>query len=66
MTAAPLADTLARCRNSDALTALIREDATQSMPPYELWLRGRDDILGWWVGPGAGCPNVTDLARGRR
>ena len=22
----------------DALTALIREDATQSMPPYELWL----------------------------
>ncbi len=39
----------------DALTALIREDATQSMPPYELWLSGRDDILGWWVGPGAGC-----------
>ena len=39
----------------DALTALIREDATQSMPPYELWLRGRDDILGWWTGPGAGC-----------
>ena len=39
----------------DALTALIRDDATQSMPPYELWLRGRDDILGWWTGPGAGC-----------
>ena len=39
----------------DALTSLIREDATQSMPPYELWLSGRDDILGWWVGPGAGC-----------
>jgi len=37
------------------LTSLIREDAIQSMPPYELWLRGRDDILGWWVGPGAGC-----------
>jgi RNA polymerase sigma-70 factor (ECF subfamily) len=37
------------------LTSLIREDATQSMPPYELWLRGRDHILGWWVGPGAGC-----------
>ena len=35
----------------DALTALIHEDATQSMPPYELWLRGREDILGWWVGP---------------
>jgi RNA polymerase sigma-70 factor (ECF subfamily) len=39
----------------DALTALIHEDATQSMPPYELWLTGRRDVLGWWVGPGAGC-----------
>src|SRR5215211_7697228 len=39
----------------DALTSLIHEDATQSMPPYELWLRGRDDIFGWWVGRGAGC-----------
>jgi RNA polymerase sigma-70 factor (ECF subfamily) len=39
----------------DALTSLIQEDATQSMPPYELWLSGRDDILRWWVGPGAGC-----------
>jgi RNA polymerase sigma-70 factor (ECF subfamily) len=39
----------------DALTSLIHEDATQSMPPYDLWLSGRDDILGWWVGPGAGC-----------
>ena len=38
-----------------ALTSLIHEDATQSMPPYDLWLAGRDDILGWWVGPGAGC-----------
>jgi RNA polymerase sigma-70 factor (ECF subfamily) len=39
----------------DALTSLIHEDATQSMPPFDLWLRGRDDILTWWVGPGAGC-----------
>ena len=39
----------------DALTALIREDATQSMPPYDMWLRGRDDILTWWFGPGIGC-----------
>src|SRR5437588_11986011 len=29
----------------DSLTSLIREDATQSMPPYDLWLRGRDDIF---------------------
>jgi RNA polymerase sigma-70 factor (ECF subfamily) len=39
----------------DALTSLIKEDATQSMPPYDLWLRGRDHILEWWVGPGADC-----------
>jgi RNA polymerase sigma-70 factor (ECF subfamily) len=39
----------------EALTSLIREDATQSMPPYDLWLRGRDDIFTWWLGPGIGC-----------
>jgi RNA polymerase sigma-70 factor (ECF subfamily) len=39
----------------DALTALIQEDATQSMPPFDLWLRGRDDIFTWWFGPGIGC-----------
>jgi RNA polymerase sigma-70 factor (ECF subfamily) len=38
-----------------ALTALIHEDATQSMPPFDMWLAGRDDILAWWVGPGIGC-----------
>ena len=25
------------------------------MPPFDLWLSGRDDILTWWVGPGNGC-----------
>jgi RNA polymerase sigma-70 factor (ECF subfamily) len=39
----------------NALTSLIREDATQSMPPYDLWLSGRDDIFAWWLGPGIGC-----------
>jgi RNA polymerase sigma-70 factor (ECF subfamily) len=39
----------------EALTALIQEDATQSMPPFDLWLRGRDDIFTWWFGPGIGC-----------
>ena len=38
-----------------ALTSLIREDATQSMPPYDMWLSGRDNIFGWWFGPGIGC-----------
>ena len=39
----------------DALTTLIHEDATQSMPPYDLWLTGCDDILTWWLGPGNTC-----------
>jgi len=39
----------------EALTSLIQEDAIQSMPPYDMWLRGRDDIFAWWFGPGIGC-----------
>jgi RNA polymerase sigma-70 factor (ECF subfamily) len=39
----------------DALTDLIHEDATQSMPPFDLWLNGREDIFAWWWGPGIGC-----------
>ncbi len=39
----------------EALTTLIQEDAQQSMPPFDLWLRGRDDIFTWWFGPGIGC-----------
>jgi RNA polymerase sigma-70 factor, ECF subfamily len=39
----------------DALTELLHEDATQTMPPYDLWLQGREEIAGWMLGPGAGC-----------
>ena len=39
----------------DALTELIHEDATQSMPPFDLWLSGREDIFTWWFGAGIGC-----------
>jgi RNA polymerase sigma-70 factor (ECF subfamily) len=39
----------------DALTSLIKEDAKQSMPPYDMWLQGREDIFAWWLGPGIGC-----------
>lgn len=47
-----------------ALTSLIHEDAQQSMPPYELWLRGRDDILSFWQGTGAGCRGSRVLSTG--
>jgi RNA polymerase sigma-70 factor (ECF subfamily) len=39
----------------EALTALIHEDAIQSMPPFDMWLSGREDIFAWWWGPGIGC-----------
>ncbi|TVL92485.1 sigma-70 family RNA polymerase sigma factor [Streptomyces sp. SAJ15] len=39
----------------DALTALLHEDATLSMPPYGLWLRGQADIRGWLLGRGIDC-----------
>ena len=39
----------------EALRALLHEDATQSMPPYDLWLRGRDEVIGWMAGPGKEC-----------
>lgn len=38
-----------------ALVALLHEDATQNMPPFSLWLQGRDDLIAWYVGPGAEC-----------
>ena len=38
-----------------ALTALLHEDATLSMPPLLLWLRGQDDITAWMSGTGGGC-----------
>ena len=48
----------------EALTALLHEDATLSMPPYDLWLQGeRRTSLGWLVGPGRRVPG---LAAGRR
>jgi RNA polymerase sigma-70 factor (ECF subfamily) len=39
----------------DTLVALLREDATFSMPPYALWLRGRQPVREWLRGRGAGC-----------
>jgi RNA polymerase sigma-70 factor, ECF subfamily len=39
----------------DRLVALLHDDATQSMPPFAMWLRGADDIGRFMLGPGAGC-----------
>jgi len=39
----------------DALVALLHEDAMLSMPPYELWLRGAEELRTWYLGTGIGC-----------
>ncbi|WP_437739130.1 RNA polymerase subunit sigma-70 [Sorangium sp. So ce1504] len=39
----------------DALVSLLREDATWSMPPYRLWLRGRPSVHAWLLKVGEGC-----------
>lgn len=37
------------------LTALLHEDAVLSMPPYDLWLQGHEDIAAWHLNQGIGC-----------
>jgi RNA polymerase sigma-70 factor (ECF subfamily) len=39
----------------EALVTLLRDDATLSMPPYTLWLRGPAAIRSWLLGRGIGC-----------
>ena len=39
----------------DSLTSLLREDATWSMPPYELWLQTHLDIRRFCLGTGIAC-----------
>lgn len=36
----------------EALVKLLHDDAVQSMPPFELWLEGANDIVTWMVQPG--------------
>ena len=46
----------------DALTSLLHEDASWSMPPYELWLQTHVDIRSWCLGPGIGCEGSRLIA----
>jgi RNA polymerase sigma-70 factor (ECF subfamily) len=39
----------------DALVALLSEDARLSMPPYDLWLRGAEQLRAWYLGVGRHC-----------
>ena len=46
----------------EGLVQLLHEDATQHMPPFAMWLRGRADIGTWMRGPGAKCEGSRVLA----
>jgi RNA polymerase sigma-70 factor (ECF subfamily) len=37
------------------LTTMLHEEATLSMPPYEMWLQGHESIATWMLGWGIGC-----------
>jgi RNA polymerase sigma-70 factor (ECF subfamily) len=39
----------------ERLVTLLHEDAIQSMPPYAMWMVGRDSIATWLLGAGIGC-----------
>lgn len=51
----------------DALTSLLYEDASWSMPPFALWLQTHQDVRKWCLGPGIGCRGsrlVSTMANG--
>lgn len=39
----------------ESLVALLHEDAVMTMPPYDFWLRGPEDMGAWFLGTGSGC-----------
>ncbi|MEB8326086.1 RNA polymerase subunit sigma-70 [Dietzia kunjamensis] len=45
----------------DRLVALLTDDAEFTMPPFELWLRGSEEIERWWRGPGEVCRNACTI-----
>jgi RNA polymerase sigma-70 factor, ECF subfamily len=47
----------------DALVGLLRDDAVLEMPPFELWLQGRDDIRHWLIGVNALSHDVVTPTR---
>jgi RNA polymerase sigma-70 factor (ECF subfamily) len=38
-----------------SLVALLHDDAVMSMPPYNFWLQGPDQMGEWFLGQGCGC-----------
>jgi RNA polymerase sigma-70 factor (ECF subfamily) len=38
-----------------ALVELLRDDVILSMPPFDLWMRGPENLAGWFLGEGIVC-----------
>ncbi len=45
-----------------SLVSLLHEDASFTMPPHRLWLRGTTEISRWYLGQGIGCRGSRLLA----
>ena len=41
--------------NKGEYARLMHEDVVLSMPPYDLWLQGPEELAAWFTGPGIGC-----------
>ncbi|MGD9996484.1 MAG: sigma-70 family RNA polymerase sigma factor [Ilumatobacteraceae bacterium] len=39
----------------DQLVTLLRDDVVLSMPPFDMWLQGADQLVSWFVNQGIGC-----------
>jgi RNA polymerase sigma-70 factor (ECF subfamily) len=39
------------------LVGLLRDDVVLSMPPYDVWFKGTDELVAWFTGPGIVCEN---------
>jgi RNA polymerase sigma-70 factor (ECF subfamily) len=52
----------------DSLVALLHEDAVMSMPPYDFWLQGPEEMRRFFLGAGSACRGsrlVATAANGR-
>ncbi len=38
-----------------SLVSLLHDDAVMSMPPYDFWLQGPDQMGRWFLGEGSAC-----------
>lgn len=45
----------------EALATVLAEDAIMSMPPFSLYLSGRQDVVAWMAGPGFECEGSRTL-----